>query len=65
MLTLAQRESHSGILEFYQDHPDEMKKDKALFQTWSAALRMADFGPGASWPERMAEQRIGELDTLQ
>jgi hypothetical protein len=39
---LAQRESHSGILEFYQDHPDEMKKDKALFQTWSAALRMAD-----------------------
>lgn len=39
---LAQRESPASILEFYQGHPDEMKKDKALFQTWSTALRMAD-----------------------
>lgn len=39
---LAQHESSAGILEFYRGHPDEMKKDKALFQTWSAALRMAD-----------------------
>jgi len=31
-----------GILEFYQIRPEEMKKDKALFQTWSTALRMAD-----------------------
>jgi len=41
-IDLAQRESSAGILKFYKDRPDEMKKDKALFQTWSTALRMAD-----------------------
>lgn len=48
--SLANADSHvelvqpdsSASLEFYQGHPDEMKKDKALFQTWSIALRMAD-----------------------
>jgi hypothetical protein len=39
---LVQPGSSAGILGFYQSHADEMKKDKALFQTWSIALRMAD-----------------------
>ena len=35
---LVQPGSSAGILEFYQGHPDEMKKGKALFQTWSICV---------------------------
>lgn len=38
---LAQRESPAGILDFYQDHPDAINKDREFYRTWSAALAVA------------------------